>query len=142
MTFIAQNAVHRAQSVLFRSTFKIGPKQPRALNDEEIALVHFCSLPSRGGTHILDEHSEDADELKAILPPALHGHYDKLRADPRFLRFALFSKGQGKDVVLDGMVVGFAKDEFYYIVAVWDINGHDIWEPNPGDERTPLVVWD
>lgn len=144
MNFVAQEIgrIRRAQATPFRSAFKIGPKQPYALKDDEIAMVKHVSSPSKGGTMILDKQGNGTEKLKAALPADLHPHYDKLRVDPRFDRFALFSKGQGRDLVLDGMVVGFANDDFYYVVAIWDINGHDIWEPNPGDARTPLIVWD
>jgi len=142
VNFVAQGIadIRRAEATLFRSAFKIGPKQPYALKDEEIAMVTHVSSSSKGGTMILDK--QGTDKLKTVLPEALHAHYDKLRVDPRFDRFALYSKGQGNNVMLDGMVVGFANDDFYYIIAVWDTNGHDIWEPNPGDVHAPLIVWD
>ena len=135
-------AIQRAQATLFRSQYKIGPKCPYGLRDEDIATAFHVSSPSKGGTIVLDKQGGGTEKLKAALPADLHTHYDKLQIDPRFDRFLLLSKGQGVDLALDGMVVGFANDDFYYIVAVWDINGHDIWEPNPGDVRTPLVVWD
>jgi len=144
VNFVQQGiaGIRRAEATLFRSQFKIGPKQPYALRDEEIAMVTHVSFADKGGTMIVDKQGSGTDKLKEVLPGALHAHYDKLRTDPRFDRFALFSKGQGSDVQLDGMIVGFANDDFYYIVAVWDINGQDIWEPNPGDEDAPLIAWD
>lgn len=144
MNFVQQGIadIRRAQAATFRSQFKIGPKQPYALKDEEIAMVQFNSFPSRGGVTIVEKQGSATEQLKEMLPPALHSLYDKVRVDPRFDRFALFAKSHGEGTTNDGMIVGFANDDFYYILAVWDQDGHDTWEPNPGGARAPLVVWD
>ncbi|MDO8576223.1 MAG: hypothetical protein Q7R90_02815 [bacterium] len=134
--------IKSAQTASFRSRYPIGPKNPIALRDEEIAMVFHVSTPSKGGTMVIDKRGSGTEKLKEMLPRALHPHYDKLRVDSRFDRFVLFAKSHGEGTTNDGMIVGFANDDFYYVVAVWDQIGHDIWEPNPGSGRTPLVKWD
>ena len=131
-----------ARSVSYRSQFPIGPKAPRALKNEEIAMGHFTCSPSKGGAIVVDKQGNTTQKLKELLPSALHAHYDKLRADTRFDRFALFAKSFGNGTTDDGLIVGFANDDMYYVVATWDANGHDIWEPAPGTGHQPMVVWD
>lgn len=133
--------IRSSQSKPFRRQYKIGPKNPIALKDEEIAMVQFNSFPSRGGITILDKQGSETEKLKEMLPAALHAHYDKLRADPRFDRIALFGKSFDGNGTNDGMLVAFGRDDMYYVAAVWDGDGHDIWEPHPGGIRDPLVVW-
>lgn len=130
-----------AEALPFRSQYPIGPKQPRTLQDEEIAVVQYLSLPSKGGLSILDQRGSETEKVKQMLPDALHAHYDKLSTDERFDRFVFFAKNYGGGKTNDGMIVGFAHDDLYYVVAAWDENGHDIWEPNPGIDA-PLVIWD
>ncbi len=131
-----------ARTASYRSQFPIGPKAPRALKDEEIAMVHFTCFPSKGGAIVIDKQGSGTEKLKELLPPALHAHYDKLRVDARFDRFVLYAKSFGEGTTNDGLIVGFANDDMYYVVATWDAAGHDIWEPAPGTGHQPLVVWD
>jgi hypothetical protein len=43
-----------------------------------------------------------------------------------FESFVVFSKGH-----YDGMLMGFGRDGIYYILAVWDAVGFDLWQPQP-----------
>ena len=144
MTFLDdfRKTTTAARTATLRSQYPIGPKEPRSLNEEEIAMVHFICSPGKGGTIVVEKQSNGSGKLKEMLPPTLHAHYDKLHADPRFDRFVLYAKSHGNGTTDDGLIVGFANDDMYYVVATWDAEGHDIWEPAPGDPRSPLVVYE
>lgn len=144
MSFAAVGAkIKAAQVDTFRSRYQIGPNQPVGLPDEEIAMIFHVSGPDKGGTRIIDKRREgEGERLKKMTPTALHAHYDKLRADRRFDRFVLFAKSHGNGTTDDAMIVAFGIDEIYYVAAVWDENGHDTWEPVPGDVGTPLVNYE
>ena len=128
-----------ARAPSFRSKFQIKPDRPYTLKDEEIARIHFFSEPSKGGIILIDKRGEgEGEKFKKAVPETIRAHYEKLRIDPRFTRFVLYAKTDRAGTV-DAMIVAFAVDDFYYVAAVWDKDGHDIWEPVPGDINTSLV---
>ena len=135
--------VRAAQVLTFRSQYRVDANHPIALSDSDTAMVFHVSGPDKGGTRIIDKRQEgEGERLKTMIPAGLHAHYDKLRADERFDRFLLCAKSHGNGTTDDAMIVAFGKDELYYVVAVWDENGYDVWEPLPGGIDAPLIKYD
>lgn len=81
------------------------------------------------------------DAIADMLPTAAcKEHFKKLQEmetsdGPFFERFALFTKLDN-----DGLLLGIGADEMYYVVAVWDKNGSDVWQPMSNIFGEPVIA--
>jgi hypothetical protein len=113
----------------FREQFPIGPRKHCGAIDKEINRAFFHSSRSERGAVVIDRCDSHSDELKNMLPDTLRQYYDKMRRDPLFTRLVLYTKNFGEGTMNDGMIIGFADDSSKIVLATWDPNGHDVWEP-------------
>lgn len=119
-----------AQSASFRSKYGgVGPGKQLTFPNQDAAVAHFASGPKQATILYDGRESGQGERLKRLVPDVFHGHYDKVRENLRFKKFALFTKG-GEG---DGLVLGFDINGACIVLAIWDKEGKDMWEPS--DDR-------
>ncbi|MFH1178495.1 MAG: hypothetical protein V1711_02115 [bacterium] len=98
------------------------------LSDKQSAIVFFVS----------DDRLVAPHTIMNKLPEKCKDHFEMVHAMRTkrgmfFERFALFAKQDG------GMLVGFGADEVYYVLATWDRNGQDLWQPKWDIHDNPII---
>lgn len=128
----AQRQLQFAKQTPYREVFKsyVGGENLPTLNDESSALVYVVS----------NEQAVVPDEIIRKLPPAGKDYFRAFqqmrtaRCGLFFNRFAVFLKSAN-----DGLLLGFGADDIYYVLAVWDGDGIDFWQPKSNAFNEPVI---
>ncbi len=97
------------------------------LSDEESAALFFLPIKAT-----------EPGKIVGLLSEKCREHFKALQGmrtvrGPFFERFAILAKPT------DGILVGFGKDEVYYVLATWDQNGQDLWQPQQDLCKRPVI---
>jgi hypothetical protein len=118
-----------------RQMYPFNPNgDPLTLTDGALAAIFSAAIFSVAGAHhtsaVLDTRTADEEQFAAALPKEVQEYYHAMREH----RWQFFSAGEAKfdrfvaciRSEVDGMLIGFANNDLYYVLATWDSAGHSL----------------
>lgn len=113
-----------------RQMYPIHAGMPRTLSDSQLIGVTVATGVGTPKAIVVSDKTGNRGELEQYMPEAVKKHYNDVRDKP----WEFFSNGQAKFTHMclfarskdDGILIGFADNDLYYVVASWDITGISI----------------
>ena len=113
-----------------RQMYPVQEGMPRTLSDGQLSGVMIAAGVGTPNVILLNDKTVNRSRLEQCMPKEIKEHYRNVRDKS----WEFFSNGQAKFTHMclfarskdDGILIGFADNDLYYIVASWDITGNSI----------------